>query len=143
MLRLRRRYIDPQAVSEPHCQQLENVMSHFPIQHVRQTGAEAQAWLASVPVSLCARSMAQLAPGIANQIAAVWKDATSTSHLLEQLLVGDDVPFFPSEVTSGLLRLYEYNARCRANEAPDTTWELPASRLRGLAPNAALQGNQP
>lgn len=117
-------------------------MSHFPIQHVRQIGIEAEAWLASVPVSLCTRSMAQLAPGITNQIAAVWDDASSTGLLLEQLLVGDDVSRLPSEVTSGLLRLYEYNARCRANEAPDTTWELPASRLRCLAPNATFQGNQ-
>jgi hypothetical protein len=118
-------------------------MSYFPTPHNRQIGIEAEAWLASLPVPLCTRSMAQLAPGVTNQIAAVWDDASSTSLLLEQLLVGDDVSCLPFEVTSGLLRLYEYNARCRANEAPDTTWELPASRLRGLAPNAALQESQP
>ena len=118
-------------------------MSNVPIQRDWQVGIEAEAWLASLPVPLCTRGMAQLAPDITNQIAAVWDDASSTSLLLEQLLVSDDVPFLPSEVTNGLLRLYEYNARCRANEAPDTTWELPASRLRGLAPNAALQGSQP
>lgn len=118
-------------------------MSNFPMQHDRQIGIEAEAWLASLPVPLCTRSMAQLVPAITNQIAAVWGDASSTNLLLEQLLVSDDVSFLPSEVTSGLLRLYEYNARCRANEAPDTTWELPASRLRCLAPNAALQRNQP
>jgi hypothetical protein len=117
-------------------------MSHFLI-HVRQTGIEAEPWLASVPVSLCTRSMVQLAPGISNQIAAVWEDASSTSELLEQLLLGHEAPALPSEVTSELLRLYEYNARCRANEAPDTTWELPASRLRCLAPTAAFQRSQP
>jgi hypothetical protein len=143
MLRLRRRYIDSQAVAELLCQQLEIVMSYFPISHDRQIGIEAEAWLASVSVPLCTRSMAQLAPGITNQIAAVWDDAPSTSVLLEQLLVSDDVSCLPFEVTSGLLRLYEYNARCRANVAPDTTWELPASRLRCLAPNAAFQGDQP
>src|SRR5882672_342672 len=99
------------------------------LQHDRQVGIEGEVWLASLPVPLCTRSIAQLAPSIANKIAAVWNDASLTSLLMEQLLVNDDVPLLPSEVTSGLLRLYEYNARCRANEAPDTTWELPASRL--------------
>ena len=117
-------------------------MSHFPNQYVRQLGSDAQAWLACLPVPLCTRSMAQLAPAITNQIAAVWDDASSTSLLLEQLLVGDDVLSLPSEVTGVLLRLYEYNARCRANEAPETTWELPASRPRGMAPPAVFQGNQ-
>ena len=110
-------------------------MSYFPIQHDRQIGIEAEAWLASLPVPLCTRSIARLAPGITNQLAAVWGDASATSLLLEQLLVGDDVSCLPSEVTSGLLRLYEFNARCRANEAPDTTWELPAS---GLGPVNAM-----
>lgn len=118
-------------------------MSNLSIQHDRQVAIEGEAWLLSLAVPLCTRSTAQLAPGIANQIAAVWDDASSTGLLLEQLLVGDDVLSLPAEVTSGLLRLYEYNARCRTNEAPDTAWELPASRLRGMALNATLRGNQP
>ena len=113
-------------------------MSNFPIQHDRQ-----EAWLASLPVSLRARSMVQLAPSITGRIAAVWNDASSTSLLLENLLVGDDAPSLSFDVASGLLRLYEYNARCRANEAPDTTWELPASRLRCMAPNTAVRMSKP
>ena len=112
-------------------------MSNFPIQHDRQ-----EAWLASLPVRLGTRSIVPIAPGITGQIAAAWSDASSTSLLLEQLLVGDAAPSLSFDVANGLLRLYEYNARCRANEAPDTTWELPASRLQCMASNVAFQGHQ-
>lgn len=105
-------------------------MSHRSIQHDRPLDVESEAWLATLPAPLCARGIAQHAPHFTRRIAAAWDDASSTGELLEELLVGDDVPLLPSEVASGLLRLYEYNARCRTHEAPDTTWELPASRLR-------------
>lgn len=142
-------------------------MSHFPIQHGRHVGleardnvaraaaqrvavsgkpdasqSEAEVWLASLPMPLCARSLARLAPEIAERIAAVWSDVSLTDLLLEQLLVSHGLPRLPSAVLGELLRLYEYNARCRVNDAPDTTWELPVSRHRCPTPKTACQGNQ-
>ena len=122
-------------------------MSHIPIQHgiparPKSHQSDADAWLASLPMLPCARSLTQVAPAIAHQIAAVWSDVSSTNLLLEQLLVGDGAPRLPSAVISDVLRLYEYNARCRVNDAPDTTWELPVSRHQCLTPNAPHQGNR-
>src|SRR3977135_1014017 len=121
-------------------------MSHFPIQDGRRVGfrgrgngaftttrgveespepdsvhSDAQSWLTSLPMAPCTRSIAQLAPDIANEIGAVWSDVSLTSLLLEQMLIGDGAVSLPCAVTSELLRLYEYHARCRANDAPDTT----------------------
>lgn len=143
-------------------------MVHSPIQNGRHTGipadgdaafaatervavstgpdacpSESEAWLASLPMPLCTRGIAQVAPDIANRIAAAWSDVSLTSTLLEQLLIGDGVARLPPAVTSELLRLYEYNARCRINDAPDTTWELPASRHQGLTPMTTFQGDLP
>ena len=61
--------------------------------------------------------------------------------MLEDLLVGEDAAELPSAVAGELLRLYEFHARCRVNDAPDTTWELPVSRLDALATEAACGRN--
>ena len=112
-------------------------MLQFPA-HQAGRQNETSAWLASLPAPLCIHSLARLAPEIADEVAAAWDDVSATSNLLELLLVGEDAPNLPAEVTGELLRLYEYHARCRAGEAPDTTWELPASRLQSLSPTTAF-----
>jgi hypothetical protein len=101
------------------------------------------AWLAILPAPLCARSLAQVAPELVEEIAAAWSDVALTSLLLEQLLVGEVAPTLPAPAIGELLRLYEYNARCRVNDAPDTTWELPVTRQGRLQPGAACLGDRP
>jgi len=85
---------------------------------------------------------AQHAPDIANQPAASWNGNFSIVLLLEQLLVSDDVKSLPPAITSELLRLYEYQVRRRATDAPNTTWELHASGLQDLQPIAASGGSR-
>ena len=67
---------------------------------------------------------------------------TIPNLLIEQLLIGEDAQSLPYAVTSELLRLYEFNARCRVNDAPDTAWELPVSRLHPLTSDTNFQGSQ-
>ena len=82
----------------------------------------------SLPVPPCSPILAQLAPDLAARIAAIWDDVTSTTRLLEDLLIHHSTTL-PPRVTGELLRVFEYHARCRINDAPDTSWELPVSRL--------------
>ena len=103
---------------------------------------EAGVWLASLPTPVRVHGVAAHAPDIANQLAAVWNDAPSTAALLEQLLVDCGMRSLSPMVASELLRLYEYHARYRTTDAPDTTWELPMPRLPGLQPTAALGRSQ-
>lgn len=94
-------------------------------------------WLASLPPPVRVHSLVQTAPEIARQVAESWNDASVTSLLLEQLLVGDRAPRLAGVAMAEMLRLFEYNERCRVNDAPDTTWELPAVRHLRLTPRAA------
>lgn len=114
-------------------------MSHFPIHH-GGTPHPRIPGNAALPPSPC--SLAQLAPEIADRIAAVWGDVRLTGDLIEQLLVGEATATLPAAVTAELLRLYEYNARCRAHDAPDTTWELPVSRLQPLSPRTTFESSE-
>jgi len=104
--------------------------------------SEARAWLASLSTPVPVQGLAQHAPDIANQPAASWNGNFSIALLLEQLLVSDDVKSLPPAITSELLRLYEYQVRRRATDAPNTTWELHASGLQDLQPIAASGGSR-
>lgn len=96
--------------------------------------------LADVPP--CSSDLVRLAPDIANRVAATWSNVSATSRLLEDLLVSDSMTSLSAGVTGELLRLYEYHARCRASDAPDTAWEMPASRLQSLSPYGTFQVSQ-
>lgn len=102
---------------------------------------EAEAWLASLPAPVRVHSLAALAPDLVNQLAAAWHDVSSTALLLEQWLLDRDVRSRPPIIASELLRLYVYDVRCRAADAPSTTWELPVSGLQDLSPIAASRGS--
>jgi hypothetical protein len=90
----------------------------------------------------CSPDLVRLAPDIAHRVAATWSNVAATSRLLEDLLVSDSMASLSAGVTGELLRLYEYHARCRASDAPDTAWEMPASRLQSLSPYGAFQASQ-
>jgi hypothetical protein len=96
----------------------------------------------SAPALTGTEGLARIAPDIAGQISAVWSDASATGLLIEQLIVGEDVHGLSHAVTSELLRLYDFNARCRVNDPPDTAWELPASRIQAPTPITAAEGNR-
>ena len=100
---------------------------------------EAGAWLAALDAPARVHDLAKQAPDIANQLAASWNDASSTTALLEQLLLDEGMDALPPAITCELLRLYEYHVRCRVVEAPNTTWELPASGLQDLPPATVFQ----
>jgi hypothetical protein len=87
--------------------------------------------------------LAQLAPEIADRLAAAWGSVRMTSRLLEELLVSDSIASLSSAVTRELLRMYEYHARCRAGNAPDAAWELPASQSQSPWPVGAVQASRP
>jgi hypothetical protein len=53
----------------------------------------------------------------------------------------DDVQSLPPVIAGELLHLYEHHMRCRAADAPNTTWELPVSGLQDLQPTAASGGS--
>ncbi|WP_372526703.1 hypothetical protein [Piscinibacter sp.] len=100
---------------------------------------EAGAWLASLPAPVRVHCLVEHAPEIANQLAASWNNIPSTALLLEQLLVDGHARSLSPVIASDLLRLYEYHVRCRATDAPNTTWELPASGLQDLPPATACR----
>jgi hypothetical protein len=102
--------------------------------------SEAPAWLASRPMPRCGGSMAQPAPGPADPIAAVWSEVSLASRRLVKLLVGDAASGRSSAVTGGLRRANECHQRDRAQDAPDTTWELPVASLQSLSSDNALEG---
>ena len=85
---------------------------------------EAQAWLALLPAPVRAHGIAAHAPDLANRLAASWSDVPATASLLE-LLLCESVRAMPVAIAAELLRLYEYHVRCRVDEAPSTSWELP------------------
>jgi len=105
--------------------------------------SEAGAWLASLSAPVRVRGLAEHAPDIANQLAASWNEIPSTALLLEQLLLDEGVQSLPPVIASELLRRYEYQVHCRATDAPNTTWELPASGLQDLQPIAISRGSRP
>jgi len=105
--------------------------------------SKAGAWLASLSAPVRVHGLVEHAPDIANRLAASLNDVPSTVLLLEQLLIDDGVESLPPMIASELLRLYEYHARCRAADAPNTTWELPASGLQDLHPTAASRRSHP
>jgi len=86
---------------------------------------EAGAWLKSLATPVRVHDLVEQAPDIANQLAASWNNAPSTTLLLEQLPLDEGMDSMPPVVASELLRLYEYHVRCRTVDAPNTTWELP------------------
>jgi hypothetical protein len=133
-----RLYSDLQPMSGPHGRPARSVMSYYLSQQGRQAGAQA-----SLPVGLGTDQLSRVAPEMAERIAAVWSDVSSTSLMLEALLVGDLVPNSSAAVTGELLRLYEYNARCRLQEAPDTAWELPWCGPAGPRSDAAATTGRP
>ena len=96
--------------------------------HAPSLSIEAQAWLAQLPPPVRAHGIAAHAPHIANRIAGVWDDVRGTASLLEGLLV-ETVRSMPVAIAAELLRLYEYHMRCRATDAPSTSWELPVLGL--------------
>jgi hypothetical protein len=98
---------------------------------------QAQAWLALLPAPVRVHGIAVHAPELANRLAASWDDVPSTESLLESLLC-ESVRTLPVAIAAELLRLYEYHVRCRVNEAPATTWELPVYD----APRAARRAVQ-
>ncbi len=101
--------------------------------------SEVGAWLASLPAPVRVHWLVEHAPEIANQLAAAWNDIPTTALLLEQLLVDGHARSLSPVIASELLRLYEYHVRCRATDAPNTTWELPASGLQDLPPATACR----
>ena len=103
---------------------------------------EAAACLASLSTLAPVHDHAQHARNIASQPAASWDGNFSIALRLDQLLVSDDVNSLPPAITSELLRLYEYQVRRRATDAPNTTWELHASGLHDLQPIAAPGGSR-
>ncbi len=124
-------------------------MAHLQFQRDRHVAIQARGNpnfaappASAAPTLPCSAVMAGLAPDIARRITAAWSDVSLTSLLIEQLLIGEDAQGLPYAVTSELLRLYEFNARCRVNDAPDTAWELPVSRPHRLSPNTSFQGSQ-
>ena len=104
---------------------------------------EAGAWLASLPAPVRVHELVNHAPDIANQLAASWNDVPSTALLLKKLLADCGVQSLPPMVARELLRLHEYHVRCRTNDAPDTTWELPVFGLQNLQPTAVCRGSHP
>jgi hypothetical protein len=96
-------------------------------------GVHTEAWLAQLPAAVRLRGVAAQMPQLANRLAAEWDDAASTRSLLEGLLV-EGVRALSVPIAVELLRLYEYHARCRMDEGPSTTWELPACRVGERAP---------
>jgi len=104
---------------------------------------EAGAWLASLADPVRVHGLVEHAPDIANQLAASWNDAPSTALLLEQLLLDEGTQSLPPAIAGALLHLYEYHVRSRAVDAPNTTWELPASGLQDLHPTAASRRSHP
>jgi hypothetical protein len=124
-------------------------MSHMPTHdndskpEFDSLSSEAGAWLASLSAPVRVHGLAEHAPDIANQLAASWSDVPSTALLLEQLLLDEDVQSLPPTIAGELLRLYEYHVRCRATDAPNTTWELPASGLQDLQPITASRRSHP
>jgi hypothetical protein len=95
---------------------------------------QAQAWLARLPSPVRVHGVAAQAPDLANRIADVWHDEDGTASLLEGMLA-EDVHAMPVNIAAELLRLYEYHVRCRAEDVPSTTWELPVLNL-APAPSA-------
>jgi len=96
---------------------------------------QAQAWLALLPAPVRVHGIAAHAPELANRLAASWDDVPSTELLLESLLC-ESVRTLPVAIAAELLRLYEYHVRCRVDQAPATTWELPVFDLGRVAGRA-------
>jgi len=99
--------------------------------------SDAGPCLASLAAPVRVHGLLEHAPHIANQLATSCNDATSTALLLEQLLLDEGMQSLPPVIASDLLRLYEHHVRCRTLDAPNTTWELPASGLQALQSIAA------
>ncbi len=90
---------------------------------------DAALWLASLPADVRIRALVGAAPGLANDLAAAWKDASATSTLLEEILLGEGCGAVPSPIVDELLRLHAYHMSRRTEDAPVTSWEMPAPGL--------------
>jgi len=99
-------------------------LSHTESRVSPMLSVEAQAWLAQLPAPVRAHGVAAHAPELANRLASGWRDVPSTASLLEALLC-ESVRTLPVALAAELLRLYEYHVRCRVDEPPSTSWELP------------------
>jgi hypothetical protein len=104
---------------------------------------KAAAWLASLPAPVQVHRLLEHAPDIADQLAASWSDVPTTTLLLGQLLIEGGPQSMSPMIASELLRLFEYQTRCRTTDAPDATWELPASGPQDLQPGATLRMGHP
>ena len=63
---------------------------------------------APLPATLCCHRLHQLAPQIAERLAAVWGDLSGASRFLEAVLGGEHAPRLADAVIVELVRLYEY-----------------------------------